>query len=673
MSEWVCNACGVVIMCGIFGVCSYCSPCTMEELVVTLVNGLRRLEYRGYDSAGLCVDVDGQPTVVRRTGNVQALYDAAVTENIGKIPMDAKTASHAAISHTRWATHGPPCDKNAHPQSSGSDNEFVVVHNGIMTNFREMKTFLEGKGHKFVSDTDTEVVAALAAYLYHEQSRDGKVTFAEIAMEVMKLTEGACAFAFVSKHFPGELVACKRGSPLIIGIKNRGASQGVKTVGHALGASSHDDGPCDIFVASDVSPIAEHTKQVVYLDDGDVVSVKDGKVHFFNLARAESQLLGEVRAVKELELELEALTKGNYAHFMLKEIFEQVETVVSSMRGRVNWDTSEVKMGGFMKNKRLLKTARRLLFISCGTSLNACIAVRPLFDELVGVPTAVENASDFLDRKPKVFRDDVCIFVSQSGETADTLRAMEHCREYGSVLVGFTNTVGSAISRQTDFGAHLNCGPEIGVASTKAFTSQIVTLTLMALMLCDDSIELKARRAEILKGLNSLSSDVANCLQTTEPLIRDLAERMFDAKSVLVLGRGYQFATSLEAALKIKELSYIHTEGLNAGELKHGPLALIDENIVVIIICTKDALIERVRAAVQQIRARNGKPIVLLSEADPEVEELADTVVRVPQTTDCLQSIVNVVPLQLLAYHTACKRGNNVDCPRNLAKSVTVQ
>ena len=280
---------------------------------------------------------------------------------------------------------------------------------------------------------------------------------------------------------------------------------------------------------------------------------------------------------------------------------------------------------------------------------------------------------DFIDRAPRMFRDDICIFVSQSGETADTLRAMEHCKKFGAVLVGFTNTVGSAISRQTDFGAHLNCGPEIGVASTKAFTSQIVTMTLLALLLCEDSREAAPRREQVLKGLQELPAVLAKCLAATEPLVKEIGERMADAKSVLVLGRGYQHAIGLEAALKIKELTYIHTEGINAGELKHGPLALIDEHITVIIICTTDALIDRVRAAVQQIRARNGRPIVMLSQPDPEVEALADVVLRVPSTVDCLQPIVNVIPLQLLAYHTAVARGNNVDCPRNLAKSVTVQ
>jgi glucosamine--fructose-6-phosphate aminotransferase (isomerizing) len=661
-------------MCGIFAYAHFGVEVSMRELLTILINGLQRLEYRGYDSAGLCVDGHGSdaavPIVVRETGNVSKLREAVMDANAAGIAMDATNDSNVGIAHTRWATHGPPCNRNAHPQSSGDDNEFTIVHNGIITNFTETKEFLEKKGRAFRSDTDTEVVAQLASFLYAKQPT---LTFVQLVAEVLTLTQGASAFAFKSIHYPGEMVVCKRGSPLVIGIKR--PDQDVSTVGDELNQSGTAGGACNVFVASDTSPIMEHTKHVVFLEDNDIVSIRGGNVSFFNADRmaAGSELVSEVRVVKELEMELEALTKGSYPHFMLKEIHEQVRTVVNSMRGRVNWETGKVLLGGFDQNRGILKTARRIVFISCGTSLNACIAVRPLFDELADCPIAVENASDFLDRKPRMFRDDVVVFVSQSGETADTLRAMEHCSSFGCTLVGFTNTVGSAISRKTHFGAHLNCGLEIGVASTKAFTSQIVTMTLMALMLCDDSIQLAPRRKEILDGLSALSDNIKETLASTTAAVAEIASRVKDAKSVLVLGRGYQFATGLEAALKIKELTYVHTEGMNAGELKHGPLALIDENICVIIICTHDALIERVRSAVQQVKARGGRPIVVLSKEDREIEALADSVIRVPATVDCLQSIVNVVPLHLVAYHTAVLRGNNVDCPRNLAKSVTVQ
>jgi glucosamine--fructose-6-phosphate aminotransferase (isomerizing) len=332
-----------------------------------------------------------------------------------------------------------------------------------------------------------------------------------------------------------------------------------------------------------------------------------------------------------------------------------------------------VKLGGFNTNKRLLQFARRLLFIACGTSLNACLAVRGTFDELCNLPVQVENSSDFLDRRPPIFRDDVCIFVSQSGETADTLRALEYCRDNGAILVGFTNVVGSSISRQTMFGAHLNAGPEIGVASTKAYTSQIITMTLLALLLSEDLVSKQQRRKEIVQGLFHLPMLISQTLATTDGKILALAKKLKDAPSVITLGRGFQYATCLEAALKIKELSYVHTEGMNSGELKHGPLALIDENLPVIMMCTKDSLLDRSLSAAQQVKARKGRPIAIVSQSDAEIEAVADEIIVVPQSIDCLQGIVNIVPMQLLAYHMALLRGNNVDCPRNLAKSVTTQ
>jgi glutamine---fructose-6-phosphate transaminase (isomerizing) len=358
---------------------------------------------------------------------------------------------------------------------------------------------------------------------------------------------------------------------------------------------------------------------------------------------------------------------------MLKEIYEQPQTTRNALRGRLNFETYKVQLGGIRDRIQCIRRARRLVMIACGTSLHACMAVRAVTEELTQVPVTMENASDFLDRRPPVFRDDVVIFVSQSGETADTLRCLEYCKESEAVLVGFTNTVGSSIARATQCGAYLHCGPEIGVASTKAFTSQIVCLLLLALEVSEDSVALAPRRRQIIDGLALLSSHVGDALQL-DAKMKDLAHRLKDSKSILVMGRGYQFATCLEAALKIKELAYIHTEGINTGELKHGPLALIDENLPVIILCPHDHLVERTRAAIQQVSARKGKPIVITTQEEPEIEALADVVVvRVPQTVDCLQSVINVVPLQLLSYHLALARECNVDCPRNLAKSVTVQ
>ena len=668
-------------MCGIFGFCNYCVEHTTEYLVKSLIQGLRRLEYRGYDSAGLCLDDvqqsgGGRPVIVKKTGNVQRLYETAVEENQGGFDMSLPCSGAVGIAHTRWATHGPPSDVNSHPHASGPSLDFVVVHNGIMTNYREMKAYLQEKGYAFQTETDTEVIAVLFAFLYKKQEN-----FAQLMMEVMQFISGAFAVVVKSVHFPGELCACKVGSPLVVGVKT--ATRRVSP-SRRLEAVT---GPTEVFVASDTTPIIEHTKQVHYCEDHDIVHVRQGEVHFYNAKRIaeggddmspRTEIpafpLPEQRAYQQLETEIEAIARGNYPHFMLKEIHEQPETVVNSMRGRFSYIDKTLRLGFFSdQNARLLHQARRFVFVACGTSLNACIAVRPLYDELAECPIQIENASDFLDRLPKIFRDDVCIFVSQSRETADTLRVLEYCKKLGAMCVGITNTVGSSISRLTDFGMHLNCGPEIGVASTKAYTSIIVCLNLFAIKLSENSKLHDARREAIMNGLANLSADVARTLKACSDCVKEIAETMKDAKSVLVLGRGYQFATALEAALKIKELTYIHTEGINAGELKHGPLALIDEHIPVIIICTKDSIIDRVRNAVHQIRARNGRPIVVLSEPDEELESLAEKVIRVPATVDCLQTVINIIPMQLLSYSTAVLRGNNVDCPRNLAKSVTVE
>ena len=551
----------------------------------------------------------------------------------------------------------------------------ALVHNGIVTNYAELKALLVMKGYAFESETDTEVIAKLTKYLYDSEISSGRGAppFPQLMMQVAALCHGASAVVVKSRLYPGEIVAFKRGSPLIVAVKRPDDAAESSRLGQV--GQTEADGPCEIFLASDSSAIAEHTRHVVFVEDDDIIHIVGSSIKFYNQARmAESKsMLPEQRQLHELEIQLENLSKGNYNHFMQKEIFEQPESLVNSMRGRVNFENHTISLGGFNLNKHVLRNARRLIFIACGTSLHSCLAVRPLFDELSRVPVCVENASDFLDRLPPVFRDDVCFFVSQSGETADVLRALEYCRDKSAVLAGFTNVVGSTISRMTNFGSHLNCGTEIGVASTKAYTSQIVVMSLVALMLSEDFVSLAKRRLDVIDGLHRLSSDVAECLRMTDQAIQRLALKWKDAKSVLVLGRGFQYATCLEAALKIKELTYVHTEGINCGELKHGPLALIDENMPVIVVATHDSLIDRSKSAIQQIRARNGRPVVLVSQKDDEIAALADEMIVVPQTLDCLQTIVNIVPLQLLAYHLAVVRGCNVDCPRNLAKSVTTQ
>lgn len=667
-------------MCGIFGYISYRTKRSTRELMEILINGLQRLEYRGYDSAGICVDnptAPDVPIIIREVGNVQALRDKAFDSTRTPIDFSATSTEAVGIAHTRWATHGEPCERNAHPHSSNAF-EFSVVHNGIMTNYAEVKKFLvQEEGYTFTSDTDTEVIAVLAQYL---KSKRPELSFPQLAMEVMEMIGGAYALVLKSSlHYPGELVACKRGSPLIVGVKKAVAALPDETAHPCDGVSNSPRGGevfAELFVSSDSSALADHTNRVVYLDDDDLVHFARGTATFFNKARNEDykKLRSEARELHHLEIAVESMSKGHYAHFMLKEICEQTESVMNSMRGRVNFQQHKVLLGGFSdRNVETIISSRRIIFISCGTSLNACLAVRPLFDQLLQLPVMVENASDFLDRMPHIFRDDVCVFVSQSGETADTLRALEYCQSKGATMVGFTNTVGSSISRLTHFGAHLNCGVEVGVASTKAYTSQIVVLVLAAVLLSDDSRRLLPRRIEVTDALSRLSSDVSDCLRMVSDKVKQLAAKLVNAKSVLVIGRGYQYATCLEAALKIKELTYIHTEGINSGELKHGPLALIDENIPVIIFCTKDAHMDRARSAIQQVKARKGKPIAIISERDEEVEQAADEVITVPATIDCLQCIINVIPMQLLAYELAVLRGNNVDCPRNLAKSVTTQ
>lgn len=659
-------------MCGIFGYGHFQQRRTNKRILDYLITGLKRLEYRGYDSAGVCVDNGSAPVVIRQKGNVDALRQCAVEENKGKLDLDATTETSVGIAHTRWATHGEPCERNAHPHSS-KDGEFVLCHNGIMTNYAETKVFLTEKhGYVFTSDTDTEVIAQLYHYVYHLDG-GSKMDFVELTQQVMEHIAGAYALIVKSTHFPGELIACKKGSPLIVGIPEKPTGSPNKMNGstsvHPHSSAITGRISCDeLFVSSDANALAEHTKKVAYMEDNDIAYYSGGYLEFFN-----SKPDSTPPQLSQLDIAVSQLSKGKYEHFMLKEIFEQNESVMTSMRGRINFESKAVTLGGFIAHLPSLKTSSRLLFISCGTSLNACYAVRPLFDELVNMPVNVENASDFLDRSPFVSRSDACIFVSQSGETADTLRALEYCRSRGATLIGFTNVVGSSISRSTHFGAHLNAGVEVGVASTKAYTSQVIVMTLMALLLSADSVSKQQRRIDIINSLAAIPSLIHDTLTNCTNQVKTIAADLVAAKSVIVLGRGYQYATCLEAALKIKELTYIHTEGINSGELKHGPLALIDEDTPVIAFCTKDALLDRAKAAVQQVRARKGKPIVITSADDVELKEAAEIIIRVPQSIDCLQCIINILPMQLLSYHLAVLRGNNVDCPRNLAKSVTVQ
>ncbi|KAJ2546589.1 glutamine--fructose-6-phosphate transaminase (isomerizing), partial [Coemansia sp. RSA 1933] len=658
-------------MCGIFAYLSYYVEKDCRYVTDTLMKGLARLEYRGYDSAGIAFDgqSSNETIIVKQVGKVSALR--ALVEQ-SDIDWDRKYSVQTSISHTRWATHGQPSPINAHPHRSNDANEFTIVHNGIITNYKEIRTLLENKGYGFATETDTEVVAKLLKYVYDSQ-RGQPISFPDLAKAVIKELEGAFAFLFKSVHYPGEIVAARRGSPLLIGIKssenlavdfvdveeitNTVAASSIneeKAPAYAKRAQSRSfarpDGspqPLEYFLASDPSAIIEHTRRVLYLEDDDMAHISgDGNLHIYRLRRDDG--LSSIRSIKTLEMELAAIMKGNFPHFMLKEIYEQPESVVNTIRGRVDFKNHNVVLGGLRNYLSSIRRCRRIVFTACGTSYNSCLATRAIFEELTEIPVAVELSSEFLDRKSPIFRDDVCVFVSQSGETADTILALRYCLERGALCVGITNTVGSSISRETHCGVHINAGPEIGVASTKAYTSQYLALVMMALQLGEDRISMTERRREIIDGLRELPNLVKEVLDLDKS-IKVMSEGLRTKKNMLVLSRGFQSATCLEAALKIKELSYIHCEGIMAGELKHGPLALIDENIPIIVIMTKDAYYPKVQNALQQVQARKGKPVIVCNINDTNIDDAQSQTIRIPQTVDCLQGILSIIPLQLLS------------------------
>lgn len=699
-------------MCGIFGYINYLVEKDRKFILDTLVNGLARLEYRGYDSAGLAVDGDKKNEVLafKEVGKV-----AKLKELIGAADLDLEKVfdSHAGIAHTRWATHGPPSRVNCHPHRSDANWEFSIVHNGIITNYKELKTLLATKGFKFETETDTECIAKLAKYIYDSNPSIG---FTELAKAVIQELEGAYGLLIKSVHYPHEVIAARKGSPLVIGVKTErrmkvdfvdveysdehaalpaeAASHNVavkNTSDALLGASLSapdksllhrsqsrafmtDDGmpmPTEFFLSSDPSAIVEHTKKVLYLEDDDIAHIHEGSLNIHRLKKADGS--SNVRTIQTLELELQQIMKGEFDHFMQKEIFEQPESVVNTMRGRLDIEKGTVTLGGLRSYISTIRRCRRIIFIACGTSYHSCMAVRGIFEELVEIPIAVELASDFLDREAPVFRDDTCVFVSQSGETADSLMALRYCLERGALTVGIVNVVGSSISLLTHCGVHINAGPEIGVASTKAYTSQFVAMVMFALSLSEDRASKAERRQEIMRGLDAISGQIRDILKQ-DAAIKELCSRVFkDQKSLLLLGRGLQFSTALEGALKIKEISYLHCEAVMSGELKHGVLALVDENLPIIMILTRDGVFKKSLNAYQQVVARGGKPIVICNPNDEEFKSSEALKIEIPQTVDVLQGLLNVLPLQLIAYWLAVLEGLNVDFPRNLAKSVTVE
>ncbi|PSK43759.1 glutamine--fructose-6-phosphate aminotransferase [Elsinoe australis] len=698
-------------MCGIFGYVNYLVEKDRKYILDTLVNGLARLEYRGYDSAGLAVDGDKKNEVFayKEVGKVAKLKQLIEDE---KPDLTKVFDSHAGIAHTRWATHGPPSRVNCHPHRSDPNWEFSVVHNGIITNYKELRTLLESKGFKFETETDTEAIAKLAKYIYDEHPT---IDFTLLTKAVIKELQGAFGLLLKSVHYPHEVVAARKGSPLVVGVRTarkmkvdfvdvEAADEGVLPAEQAsqnaalkksqgLGDSLlappdksllhrsqsraflSDDGvpmPTEFFLSSDPSAIIEHTKKVLYLEDDDIAHIHEGQLNIHRLSKETGTGTSNVRAIQTIEIELQEIMKGRFDHFMQKEIFEQPESVVNAMRGRLNLENKTVTLGGLRQYISTIRRCRRLIFIACGTSYHSCMAVRGVFEELTEIPISVELASDFLDREAPVFRDDTCVFVSQSGETADSLMALRYCLERGALTVGIVNVVGSSISMMTHCGVHINAGPEIGVASTKAYTSQFVCMVMFALSLAEDRHSKQDRRIEIMEGLGKVSEQFKEILKL-DGSIKELTKKFKDQKSLLLLGRGAQHATALEGALKIKEISYLHCEAVMSGELKHGVLALVDENLPIVMILTRDKIFPKSLNAYQQVIARSGRPIIICNTGDKEFPSDKTDKIEVPQTVDALQGLLNVIPLQLMAYWLAVAEGLNVDFPRNLAKSVTVE
>ncbi|XP_077532733.1 glutamine--fructose-6-phosphate aminotransferase [isomerizing] 2-like isoform X4 [Haemaphysalis longicornis] len=693
-------------MCGIFAYLNYLEPKTRREILECLIRGLQRLEYRGYDSAGVAFDGDAEGnniSVIRKSGKVKVLEDCIWRNE--DLDMDQEHLTHVGIAHTRWATHGAPSDLNSHPQRSSPDNEFVVVHNGIITNYKDVKQFLIQRGCHFESETDTEMIAK---FIKHIHDTHPGLSFRELVEQVIQQLEGAFALVFKSKRFPHQCVATRRGSPLLVGLKTksylstefipvlyskalsmdykkddtqtdhrpREAHPPSSTGGLQRTASTTEFGPpgddkeIEYFFASDASAIIEHTNRVIFLEDDDVAAVSDGHLTIHRLKRTLDENVN--REIITLKMEIQQIMKGNFSSFMQKEIFEQPESVFNTMRGRLNFEKESVVLGGIKDYITEIKRCRRLLLIGCGTSYHSAIATRQILEELTELPVMVELASDFLDRNTPVFRDDVCFFISQSGETADTLMALRYCKQRGALIVGVTNTVGSSICRESHCGVHINAGPEIGVASTKAYTSQFISLVMFSLMMCEDRISMQPRRSEIIQGLHRLPDQIKEVLKLDND-VKQLAQHLYQQKSLLVMGRGYNHATCLEGALKIKELTYMHSEGILAGELKHGPLALVDKAMPVMMVLTRDPVFPKCMNALQQVMARDGRPIIICEKGDEETKKMAFKYLEVPHTVDCLQGVLTVIPLQLMSYHIAVLKGCNVDCPRNLAKSVTVE
>ncbi len=613
-------------MCGIV---AYIGPRSAYPI---LIKGLYRLEYRGYDSAGVALLNDGL-CIYKRKGKVSELEAYANTKDV---------RGTVGIGHTRWATHGKPDDINAHPHLSGN-GRLVLVHNGIIENYAVLKNALTKHGHAFKSETDTEVLV----HLIEEIQERSQLPLEKAVQQALMQVQGAYAIVVMDTTAPDILVAARKSSPLVIGI-----------------------GEGEFFIASDATPIVEHTKQVVYLEDEEVAVVhRNGSFAIRNLRDEEKNPV-----VQEIELEIEQLEKGGYPHFMLKEIFEQPATIAECMRGRMNAEEGWVRLGGMEEYKKRMIHAQRMIILGCGTSWHAGMIGEYLFEDLARLPVEVEYASEFRYRNPVVRNNDIVLAISQSGETADTLAALELAKECGALTYGIVNVVGSSIARATHSGSYIHVGPEIGVASTKAFTGQVTMLSMMALILGYERGYLgKSKYQQLVQELALIPHKVEQLLRQCSEQVRYIAEEFKDASNALYLGRGYNFPVALEGALKLKEISYIHAEGYPAAEMKHGPIALIDENMPVFVIATNQSTHDKIVSNIQEVKTRGGIVTAVVTEDDQVIRDMADYTIEIPRTEEPFTALLSVVPLQLLAYHIAVLRGCDVDQPRNLAKSVTVE
>lgn len=613
-------------MCGIV---AYIGP---KEAYPILVKGLQRLEYRGYDSAGVAL-YNGDIRIFKKKGKVQDLVNSVET-----LPKHG----NMGIGHTRWATHGVPDDINAHPHASGN-RRLVLVHNGIIENYSSLKKALEKEGHRFQSETDTEVLVHLIEAV---QDREN-LPIEEAVRVALTRVVGAYAIVVMDRHEPGKLVAARKASPLVIGI-----------------------GEDEYFLASDPTPIIEHTKKVIYLNDEDIAVVeRNGDLQIKKIESNEVQ----TPFIHQLDMKIEALEKGGYDYFMLKEIYEQPNTIADAMRGRINLQENWAILGGLEKIYDQIADAQRFIIAACGTSWHSGLIGEYLIEDLARIPVEVEYASELRYRNPIITDKDVVIAISQSGETADTLAAVELAKEKGAKVYGIVNVVGSSIARATDSGSYIHAGPEIGVASTKAFTGQVTILTLLALMLAQKRGEIsEARLQELLSELTHIPEKVKKVMEKNLQ-IEYIAGEIKDKPNALYLGRGYNFPVALEGALKLKEISYIHAEGYPAAEMKHGPIALIDEQMPVIVIATNRSAYDKIVSNIQEVKARKGIVIAIVTEGDEVISKMADHTIEIPDTEEPFTPLLSVIPLQLLSYHIAVMRGCNVDQPRNLAKSVTVE